>query len=309
MNFHDIKNMAAIYHSLNEHITDPEEAYFIAIKYQHARSKILEHTITNSAEYSYYYAKNILKEKWPAGEHSIVNNDDYAYLYARYVLKKRWPLAEVVMKRNSGGYRDYAIYFKLEEANMDNDNQLNRTYNSSTKPGYEELEDLIETATINGVRNLDIEDEVSKHPALATRYAIQVIKGRWPKGEPAILTSPAWCVNYADQVLGQRWAPAEPIILNSEKGWIIKNYAIDVIKGRWILAEPILLRVGTLSDLFQYAKDVIKGRWPDAEPKFRANPDWWQRYKGWILDVYGIKDIGHNQDTIENDISTLLDVI
>lgn len=47
---------------------------------------------------------------------------------------------------------------------------------------------------------------------LAYRYAWGVLKGRWPEGEPLIVSSPGPAAAYAKYVLGGRWPEAEPVI-------------------------------------------------------------------------------------------------
>jgi hypothetical protein len=55
-------------------------------------------------------------------------------------------------------------------------------------------------------------DLIANSPKYSYDYAKHYIKGRWSKGEPAILTSSWWSFNYATNVLKERWLEAEPKI-------------------------------------------------------------------------------------------------
>ena len=60
-----------------------------------------EDVIAENAEYAYGYAKDVLKGRWPEAEDVIARDANYAWLYARYVIKGRWPEAEDVMAKNA----------------------------------------------------------------------------------------------------------------------------------------------------------------------------------------------------------------
>ena len=53
-----------------------------------------EKYIAKSAQYSYYYAKNILKGPFPLGEEAIAKDTVYANEYAKEVLKGPFPAGE-----------------------------------------------------------------------------------------------------------------------------------------------------------------------------------------------------------------------
>ena len=54
--------------------------------------------------------------------------------------------------------------------------------------------------------NLIIQDPVISY------YALYVIKGPWPRGEPIIMTSPRFVIAYAQHILKMRWPDAEAAI-------------------------------------------------------------------------------------------------
>ena len=56
----------------------------------------------------------------------------------------------------------------------------------------------------------------AQKPDLACYYALYVIKGRWPEGEPAIAKDPRWAYFYARHVIKGRWPEAEEATAKSE---------------------------------------------------------------------------------------------
>jgi hypothetical protein len=80
-------------------------------------------------------------------------------------------------------------------------------------------------------------------------YAVRILKRRWPRGEPAILTNL----------------------------WFSHLYAIEVIKGRWPEAEPNLMKDPYRA--YAYAKFVMKERWLEAEPTISTQISVWKHYK------------------------------
>ena len=112
-----------------------------------------------------------------------------------------------------------------------------------------------------------------KDPKRAYLYAEDVIKGRWPEGEPVMAKDPEYAYYYAR----------------------------DVIKGRWPEAEAAIATDPGFACC--YARDT-KDRFPEGEKAIATDPIWTKRYlelypearlgwamRGWIpLDtsVWGI---------------------
>ena len=48
----------------------------------------------------YYYAKHVIKGRWPEGEPYIATDPYWAYSYANYVLNRRWPEGEPAIARD-----------------------------------------------------------------------------------------------------------------------------------------------------------------------------------------------------------------
>lgn len=101
---------------------------------------------------------------------------------------------------------------------------------------------------------------IAKDPTLAYKYALQVIKGRWPKGEDVIKTNDEYAYYYAANVLV------------TDKEWPYPN-------GRWPEAEPYIMKSGL--NAWLYAKRVLKHRWKEAEPYIEQDL-WWGDYKNYF---------------------------
>ena len=67
----------------------------------------LEEICIFNAEQAYYYARNVIKGRWPEGEEVIKNDPIWAYYYARDVIKGRWAEGEEVIKSSP----EYAYYY------------------------------------------------------------------------------------------------------------------------------------------------------------------------------------------------------
>ena len=87
-----------------------------------------------------------------------------------------------------------------------------------------------------------------KDPKRAYLYAEDVIKGRWPEGEPVMAKDPEYAYYYAVNIIDGRWPEAEEAIAN----------------------EPDFA--------YFYATDVIEGRWPEGEPAIATDPRVAERY-------------------------------
>jgi hypothetical protein len=69
-----------------------------------------EEAISKSTEYSYLYARDVLKGPFPAGEDAISQNSYNAYMYASYILKKPFPKGEPAISKHAKLALDYAKY-------------------------------------------------------------------------------------------------------------------------------------------------------------------------------------------------------
>lgn len=81
--------------------------YAIALDQQMSE---LESIIAKDAEYSYYYAKFVLKDRFILGEYAISQNSYYSYLYAEYVLNGQFEMGEEAIARDADASFCYAKY-------------------------------------------------------------------------------------------------------------------------------------------------------------------------------------------------------
>jgi hypothetical protein len=65
---------------------------------------------------AYWYAKDVIKGRWPEGEATIIKNPHWAYNYTRDVIKGRWPEAEEAIAKSE--YKDW-YHEKFPEAKDD----------------------------------------------------------------------------------------------------------------------------------------------------------------------------------------------
>jgi hypothetical protein len=103
----------------------------------------------SAPEWAYWYAHNVLRERWPEAEPVIVQSRYWACKYAMDVIKGRWPEAEPIMIKDP--------YW-----------------------GYKYAMDIIKG------RWPEAEPVIIQHPYWAYFYARNVIQGRWPEAEPVI---------------------------------------------------------------------------------------------------------------------------
>lgn len=107
-------------------------------------------------------------------------------------------------------------------------------------------------------------------PAEACDYAADVLHGRFPAGEQAVLKDAYYAAFYAIYVLERRWPEAEPIIArDSNAAW---RYTRDVIKGRWLPGEKVIMSSKYHAEWYT---DMLKKRDPEGYAEFQLeHGDW-----------------------------------
>ena len=112
-----------------------------------------------------------------------------------------------------------------------------------------------------------------KDPYRLVEYALDIIHGRWPEAEPAIMKDPNVAVVYSNRIIRGRWPEAEPAIMKDP------NAAMEysrLIRGRWPEAEPAIMKDPTAA--MNYANEVLRSRWPEAEPVIKTDKHAWEYY-------------------------------
>ena len=105
-------------------------------------------------------------------------------------------------------------------------------------------------------------------PELALTYAVDIVKGPWPEGEPLIAKSRNASYQYANYVLRDRFPAGEKTISRSSTESL--KYAKNIIKGRFPEGEDTISMES--ESAYEYARDIIKGPWPKGEPAIAENP-------------------------------------
>lgn len=75
---------------------------------QPAEMKKREPAIAKDAYYSYIYARDVLKRRFPAGEPTIAKDSGFAYTYALFVVGGPWPEGEEAIAKDQGYSNMYA---------------------------------------------------------------------------------------------------------------------------------------------------------------------------------------------------------
>jgi hypothetical protein len=91
---------------------DAESAYYYAKlvikgRFPEGEAAIAKHAAA-SFEYAYY-----LKKRFPKGEAAIAKDEMYAYWYAKYIIRERFPEGELVIA-NSPFKHEYEEMFKVK---------------------------------------------------------------------------------------------------------------------------------------------------------------------------------------------------
>ena len=159
-------------------IMTPEQAYNKAVK-AFKRMPKLEPTIMQDAEWSHYYALNIINGRWLEAEPVIMQEAKYACKYARDIIKGRWKEAEPIIMLNDALVGYYARHV--------------------VKGRWPEAEPIIMRISYE-----------------AFYYARDIIKGRWLEAEANMLTDAKMAYYYVLEVMLCRWFEAEECIAHSE---------------------------------------------------------------------------------------------
>ena len=94
--------------------TDTDYSYYYARDVLKDRFELGEEAIARDAYTSYLYANWILGGRFPEAEDTIKQDPESAFDYAKDVLDDRWPAAEEVIRQNSAWWNDYKQEFGIE---------------------------------------------------------------------------------------------------------------------------------------------------------------------------------------------------
>ena len=183
--------------------------------------------ILQSPQKAYYYAKNVIKGRWPEVEPMIASDPEYACYYASDVIQGRFPEGESVIANDPKWAVYYACYVLQGRWP-----EVEKLIASDPEWAYEYANEVIQGRWPEG------EKAIASNPSLAHKYAKNVIKGRFPEGEEAIARDPIWAYCYARDAIKGRWPEGEPMIASDP--YSAYKYAVEVIKGRFPEGEKAI---------------------------------------------------------------------
>ena len=71
--------------------------------------------VASDPEFAYFYARNIIKGRWPEGEKAIASDPENAYYYAIDVIKGRWPKGEKAIASNPRYATNYKEFLRKKK--------------------------------------------------------------------------------------------------------------------------------------------------------------------------------------------------
>lgn len=102
----------------------------------------------------------------------------------------------------------------------------------------------------------ECEPAIAKNGNFSFDYAKNILKGRFPAGELAIISSPPYTAyTYARDILHAPWPEAEDHIATNTFSSFY--YARDVIKGRFLLGEPVIKQDNKMWELYIKAMNTL----------------------------------------------------
>lgn len=233
----------------------PEFAYRYAHDYLLGPFPAGEKAIATSGHYSYFYARYI-RQPFPAGEAAMINdvnpsNSSNLYYYARIILKHRWPEAEPIIAKKSEILRKYVLNCvpSIEF------HEFEKYFRLKGNDAYWYASKLTERRFPIG------EPLIKKNIQLTYYYTKRVIKGPWPEVEEIIAKSAYFSYLYAYDILDSPFPLGEDIIATNPE--VAYKYAKNVIGGPWPNGEDIIKTIPKYA--YWYARNVIGGPWPEGE--------------------------------------------
>ena len=164
-------------------------------KRNHGKLRELEDTWTKSAQYSYWYARFVLENRFPKGEDAIATDDLWSYRYAKNILK---PLGIIGFPQGEDAIA------------------------TSGRRSCEYAENVLEDRFPKG------EDAIATDAWSSYLYARDVLKPLgikgFPQGEDAIATSAEYSYLYARDILKDRFLKGEDAIRGSRGSRYQKYY-------------------------------------------------------------------------------------
>lgn len=135
-------------------------------------------------------------------------------------------------------------------------------------------------------------EKIAADPTHATRYAMEVLKGRFIMAEELISQNAMCASQYAINVMRGRWEQAEPAISQCASSSI--EYA-TMLGQRFSEGEDAMLKMDEITQPVRYAVKVVKNRWPELERKilnFKCRWGWARKSFYLEVNTYLTKVVG-----------------
>ncbi|MEM4511424.1 MAG: hypothetical protein QXD25_01275 [Nanopusillaceae archaeon] len=114
---------------------------------------------------------------------------------------------------------------------------------------------------VRGKVSDELEEVIVKDPWLSYKYARDILKGPFPKGEDTMAQDPECSYLYAKDVIKGPFPKGEDTI--AKNPWNSYNYALNILKGPFPKREDTIAQDSEYSYL--YAKNIIKDLWPKGK--------------------------------------------
>jgi len=113
---------------------NPGTAYWYAREVIKGRWPEAEPLIMKDPGTAYNYANRVIRARWPEAEPYIMKNPEWACYYARDVIQGRWPAAEPYIRQDPRLAREYKRHFKIQDDLKENDDDLFADSDRLTNP-------------------------------------------------------------------------------------------------------------------------------------------------------------------------------
>jgi hypothetical protein len=152
---------------------------------------VLETKLFENPNYTLFYVRSIIKDRYPKAEPSLSKDPEVAYRYAVEVLYGRFPEAEDLIAQ----YSSYSLNYALN---------------------------------VIGGRFEKGEEAIARDPMLSLKYAHLIMHGRFEKGEASMSKRVDTSFIYATRILKDRFKEGEKAIIKNKT--YLQNY-MNFLKG------------------------------------------------------------------------------
>jgi hypothetical protein len=246
-----------------------------------------EKKLASNQKSALWYTQKITGKPFPLGEDSILKDNGDAYWYAKNILENRWEKLEkkLIAEKDIKYIKEYnSRFFKnqewpeIEEVLIEADQ---KEYEKATKSlkieQIERLPSQIKNILLYCEINLGnqrfqkAEKYILQNPKNIIEYVEKVVQGPWKEGEKALRdyylkqktdSSKYYIFNYLNISRQPSKILEEFIDITYH---IIKYCKYNLNGKRFLSGEKHILNL-SVEDIYEYIREIVKGPWPEAEP-------------------------------------------